>query len=120
MSERTRLSVEIAIVAIVAALVQFAPGGHNTANAVYAALIFLFGVGIFWVALRAYREHGSALLALGDGRRALLYGTIGVLVVTVIARPRMWLTSGGEFAFWVIVGLAVYVFFALYWFSRSY
>ncbi|MDE3070656.1 MAG: hypothetical protein KGJ43_08000 [Acidobacteriota bacterium] len=120
MSPRMKLTVEVAIVLLVAAAVQFVPGGQNTADAVSAALVFAFGVGILWVSVRAYREHKNALYALGDRRRALLYGAVGVLIVTVIARPRLWLTATGEFVFWVIVGLAVYIFFALYWFSRSY
>ena len=40
--------------------------------------------------------------------------------VTVAAKPRMWETGFGEFAWFVLVGMVVYTLFALYRYSRSY
>ena len=59
-------------------------------------------------------------LKRGDRRRGLLYGAIGVGLVTVAAKPRMWETGFGEFVWFVLIGLVVYTFVALYRYSRSY
>jgi hypothetical protein len=120
MTRHTRTAIEVAIILAVAAAVELIPGGRQTADAIYAALIFAFGVAVFWIALRAYRERRMDLYTLGDGRRALFYGAIGVLIVTLAAQSRLWATGLGEFAFWVIVGLSIYVLFALVLYARRY
>lgn len=117
---RSRVPIEIGIIFVVAAAVDFIPGGSNVAEAFYAAILAAFGCGVFFVCVRQYREHRLALYSLGDARRALLYGAIAVLVVTVIAQPRMWLTSLGEFFWFLLVGLCIYSFVAIYRFARRY
>jgi len=120
MSRHARTAIEVAIILVVAAAVQLLPGGKQTAAAIEAAIIVLFGIGFFWVALRAYREHRTALYTLGDGPRALLYGAIAVLIVTLAAQQRLWNTTAGVFAFWVLVGLCIYTFVALYRYARRF
>lgn len=119
-SARLRLPLEIAIILAIAAAVQFVPGGHDTLEAFYAAVWSIFGVGLFFVAVMQYREHRVGVHTLGDGRRALLYGTIAVLVLTLAAKDRMWESGLGEFFWFAIVGLSIYTFVALYRFSRRY
>jgi len=118
--ERLRVPLEIGIIFAVAAAVEFLPGGEQTLDAVVAAIFGLFGVGIFLAALMQYREHRVGVYSLGDARRALLYGTIAVLVVTLVAQPRMWETSLGEFFWFALVGLCIYSFVAIYRFARRY
>lgn len=110
----------MAIVLLVAAAVEFVPGGQNTAAAVEALIVLGFGLGLFLLLLRLYRQQRLTLYTLGDGRRALLYGSIGVLFVTVAARPRMWESGQGEFVFWVIVGLCIYALVAVARYARRY
>jgi len=119
-SARLKLPLEIAIILAIAAAVVFIPGGHNTLEAVYAAALSLFGVGVFFVCVMQYREHRTDLYALGDARRGLLYGTIAVLALTLAAKDRMWETGLGEFFWFAIVGLSIYTFVALYRFARRY
>ncbi len=121
-SDRLRVAVEIGIIFAVAAAVEFAPGGSDALEAVYAAIIAAFGIGVYLVCVRQYREHRMALYTLGDSRRALFHGATAVLLVTVIAQPRMWDEGGsaGEFAWFVIVGLCIYSYVAIYRFARRY
>jgi hypothetical protein len=119
-STRLKLPLEIAVILAIAAAVEFIPGGHNTLEAFYAAVWSIFGVGLFFVCLMQYREHRVGIYTLGDGRRALLYGTIAVLLVTLAAKDRMWETGLGEFFWFAIVGLSIYTFVALYRFSHRY
>jgi len=119
-STRLRAPFEIAIILAIAAAVEFVPGGHDTLEAFYAAVWSLFGVGLFFVAVMQYRERRTAIDSLGDGRRALLYGTIAVLALTLAAKDRMWETGLGEFFWFAIIGLSIYTFVALYRFARRY
>ncbi len=75
---------------------------------------------IRYAGLWLYRQHRVAIYSLGDHRRALLYGALGVGVVTLAAKPRMWETGFGEFVWFVLLGLVAYTLFALYRYSRSY
>jgi hypothetical protein len=70
--------------------------------------------------VRIYQSNRLDIYGLGDRRRALLYGALGVGTVTVAAKPRMWETGFGELAWFVLVGMVVYTLFALYRYSRSY
>jgi uncharacterized membrane protein YoaK (UPF0700 family) len=115
-----RSVLEVALIFLIAAAVEFVPGGRNTAAAVEAAIWTAFGAGLLFVAIRQYREHRVSLYGLGDGRRGLLYGAIAVLLVTLAAQPRMWHTSLGEFIWFVLIGLVVYIFIALFRYARRY
>jgi hypothetical protein len=115
-----RSVLEVGIILLIAAAVDFVPGGRNTAAAVEAAIWAAFGAGLLLVAIRQYREHRVSLYSLGDWRRGLLYGAVAVLVVTLAAKPRMWQTSLGEFIWFVLIGLVVYIFIALFRYARRY
>ena len=105
---------------MVAAAVDFIPGGSNIAEAFYAAIWRSSASACSSSASGSTANIGTRLYSLGDARRGLLYGAIAVLVVTVIAQPRMWQTSLGEFFWFLLVGLCIYSFVAIYRFARRY
>ena len=110
----------VAIVVAIAAAIYFLPGGGRAASTFEAALWVGVGVGIAYIALRAYREYRVTLHGLGDRYRALLYGSIAGGVFLLTDRQRMWGTSVGELIWFLLVGLIVYSLFAIYRYSRSY
>jgi hypothetical protein len=118
--DRLRIARNVAIIALIAAAVEFLPGGGRVAEAFGAALWVVFAAGFAFFAYRLYREHRVDLFGLGDRHRALLYGAAAVGFVTVAAQPRMWETGFGEFVWFVIIGSTVYTFVAVYRFSRTY
>ena len=120
MDGRLKTARNIAIVMLIAAAVAFVPGGGRAANTFATVLGVVFYVGIALAAAWFYRSNRVAIYSLGDRRRALLYGSIAVAVVTVAAKPRMWVTGFGEFIWFVLIGLVVYTLLALYRYSRSY
>jgi hypothetical protein len=120
MSDHKKTARNVAILLVLAAAVAFLPGGHRAANTVATILGVAFAVGLAYAGLWFYRQHRIAIYSLGDRRRALLYGAIGVGVVTLAAQTRMWETGFGEFAWFVLLGLVAYTLFALYRYSRSY
>jgi hypothetical protein len=118
--ERMRTVRNIAIVALIAAGVQFLPGGGRVANAFAAALWVVFAAGFGYFAYRFYREHHLSLYSLGQRHRPLLYGGLALGFFTAAAQPRMWHTALGELIWFVMVGAAVYALVAVYRFSRAY
>jgi hypothetical protein len=120
MDDRMKTARNVAILLLLAAAVAYLPGGGRAAVTFQTILgvAFMFGVGL--AGMYFYRQNRVAVYSLGDRRRALLYGSIGVAAVTLAAKPRMWETSFGEFAWFVLLGLVAYTLFALYRYSRSY
>jgi hypothetical protein len=110
----------VAIIAVLAAVVAVLPGGGTAANVVLTGIYLIFLGAIVWVATIMYREHRSSLYLLGDGKRALLYIAGGVLAVTLTATQRLWNTPAGSIAWLVLVGASVYVGFAVLWAARRY
>jgi hypothetical protein len=110
----------VAIIAVLAAMVAILPGGGTGAGVVLTALYLAFLGATIWVASVMYREHRGTLYLLPDSRRALLYIAVGVLAVTLTATHRLWATPAGSVAWLVLVGASVYVGFAVIWAARRY
>jgi hypothetical protein len=118
--DRMKTARNVAIVLLIAAAVEFLPGGGRAANTFGALLSIVFFAGLVYLAGRLYREHRISLYGLGDRNRGLLYGALAVGIVTAAAQPRMWRTGFGEFAWFVLAGLVLYTLVAVYRFSRTY
>ncbi|HSZ69364.1 MAG TPA: hypothetical protein VK756_03280 [Solirubrobacteraceae bacterium] len=118
--DRPKTARNIAILLVIAAAVAFLPGGGRAASTVSTALGIVFAVGFAYAGVWFYRQNRVDLYGLGDRRRGLLYGAVGIAVVTVAAKPRLWETGFGEFVWFVLIGLVAYTLVALYRYSRSY
>ena len=110
----------VAIIALIAAAVEFLPGGGRVVEAFAAALWVVFAAGIAFFAYRLYRERAVDIHGLGDRYRALLYGALAVGFFAAAAQPRMWHTGVGEFVWFVLIGMVVYTLLSVYRYSRSY
>ncbi|MGA9859956.1 MAG: hypothetical protein WBQ18_18975 [Solirubrobacteraceae bacterium] len=110
----------VIIILVVAAIVAIVPGGGRATSVVLTALYLAFLGATVWVASIMYRERRGALYLLGDGRRALLYGALGVLAVTLTATGRLWHTPIGSVAWLVLIAGSVYVACAVVWAARRY
>ena len=99
-------------------MVDLAPGGGTGSSVVLQALWLAFLAALVWVATILYRERRSDLYGLAERRRAILYGALGVLTVTLTATHRLWATSSGSIAWLVLVGAAVYAGGAVLWSAR--
>ena len=120
MDDRKKTARNVAILLVLAAAVAYLPGGSRAAATFQTILGVVFMLALGYAGLRLYIRARVDVYGLGDRRRALLYGSLGVGVVTVAAKPRMWETGFGEFAWFVLLGMVVYTLFALYRYSRSY
>jgi hypothetical protein len=118
--DRLKVARNVAIVALIAAAVEFLPGGGRAVEAFAGALWVVFAAGLTFFAYRLYRERRVEIDGLGARHRALLYGAIAVGFVTAAAQPRMWHTGFGEFLWFALIGLTVYTLLAVYRYSRTY
>lgn len=110
----------VAIILVLAAVVAFAPGGGSGANVVIEAISLGFLAAVGWIGSLMYRQHRTALYALGTGRRAALYGAGVVLALTLTATTRLTNTSGGSVAWLLLIGASVYVGGTIIWSARKY
>lgn len=110
----------VAIVAAIAAVVAFLPGGGTGAGVVIAAISLAFLASMVWVATIMYRQHRGTLYGLGNKRRGAVYAAAGLLAITLTATSRLWSTSAGSVAWLLLVGAAAYVLVAVFVAARRY
>ena len=110
----------VAIIAVIAAVIAFLPGGGTGASVVITAISLAFLASIGRVATILYRQHRTSLHSLGDSRRVALYVAAGLLAITLTATSRMWASPAGSVAWLLLVGAAVYVIAAVFIAARRY
>jgi hypothetical protein len=112
----------IAIIAALAAVVAFLPGGDDGANFVGQLLSAVFVVLIAVILGQLYRRYQSEIYGLGDRWRLVLYSAIGTLVVALACASRLLGESGGAgIALWfALMGGAVYGLYATWRQYREY
>jgi hypothetical protein len=115
-----RTVVYIAIILGLAAAVALLPGGGTAANTVALALSIIFLGTLGWFGARMYRENRVALMSLEDRWRVILYVAIGVVVVTLAATSRLWLTSAGVIVWFALLFGAAYALYATWRQAREY
>lgn len=92
---------------LLALVVAFLPGGGNMAEAVLTALTMALLAGIAWMIYTLSRENQLTLSTLTDGRRAILYGAVGMLVLLVAGNDKMFQTGGGTLLWILLLALSV-------------
>jgi hypothetical protein len=91
----------IAIVAIIAVPVAFVPGGGSAASAVLVALGMAFLASLAVAARQIYRENRLTFDSLPDDQRAVLLGSLGVIVLMIAGAGKMLGGGGFGAVIWV-------------------
>lgn len=102
------------IVLAIAAVVWAVPSGGRNTDAVMAALGALIWMAIVLIGIRAYRETRGRIELLGDAHRLLLYGSLGVIVVAMAARPQLVGSGAGTVLWVVLLGMAIAMLYAVW------
>lgn len=110
----------VAIIAAVAAVVAFAPGGGNGADTVLTALTIGFLVALVAYAYQLYRDNQLTVAALTDGRRAILFGALGVIVLLIAGTDELFSSGGGTLVWVLLLGAAVAAIWRIWAEARSY
>ncbi|MGE5281589.1 MAG: hypothetical protein ACM3N0_04565 [Chloroflexota bacterium] len=109
-----------AIVMALALAVAFAPHGGNAAVAILTAITMGFLAAIAWALFAFGRRNQLTLAALGDGRRAILYGALGLIALLVAGTDEMLASGGGTLAWIVLLGASVGVIWKVWTEANTY
>src|SRR5882757_4282434 len=85
----------VAIIAALAAGIDFLPGGGAAAATVLSALMMIFLATIAWLLYRVYNEQQLTLATLSDGRKAGLFGAVGAIALLTVAYDNFRSWEGG-------------------------
>jgi hypothetical protein len=116
-----RAARNIAIIALIALLVAFLPGGGQAAEAAITVLMMAFLASLGFGARQIYRENRLTYDTLPQDQRAVLLASVGVLVLMIAAADE-WLGGGGlEAVLWVtLLACAVLAIIGVWTRSRAY
>ncbi len=87
---------------LLALVVAFAPAGGNVADAVLTAITMGFLAAIAWTVFVLSRQNQLTLAALSDGRRAILYGALGLIALLIAGSSKLF-SSGGGTLIWIVL-----------------
>ncbi len=113
-----QLAWKLGVVAFVALLFTLAPGGGAVLDVLLTVITIGFFAAIAFLAYRLFRNYRFELETLPDRQRMVLYGSLGLALVTFTATNRLFDTGGlGALAWLALVGLASY---GIYWVWTQY
>lgn len=92
---------------LLALAVAFVPAGGNAADALLAAIAMGFLAAIAWTVFVLSRQNQLTLAALSDGRRAILYGAIGLIALLIAGSDELFASGGGTLAWILLLGASV-------------
>jgi len=110
----------VAIILAIAAAVMILPGGGRAAALFGALLSIIFAGGLALFAGRMYLERRVELYSLEDNDRAILYGSVGLILVALTAASRLSQTGPGTLGLLVLFGISLYGLFHVYTVWRQY
>src|SRR5918995_1966742 len=101
----------LAIIAALAAAIDFLPGGGEAADTVLAVLSMIFFAAIAWMVYRLYREQQLTLATLTDAKKAGLFGAVGGIALLVVAYDDFIDWAGGLVLWLALVAGCIAVIF---------
>ena len=111
----------IAIVIALAVVVWQLPGGDTASLAISNLLGLIFIGGMLFFGYRIYMEHRETIFGLGERPRGILYASIALAAITLIATRRMWDAGGIGAILWLaFIGLAVWGLYSVWRLYREY
>ena len=99
----------VVIIVVLAVLVWRLPQGATAGRTISNLLSVILLAGLSFFAFRMYMENRTTLLDLEDRQRLMLYGSVALLVITLVATSRMWNAGPGPVLLWfALVAIAGY------------
>jgi hypothetical protein len=102
-----RTARDVGIIMLLALGVAFAPSGGNVAEAIFTALTMGFLAAIAWTVYVLSRQNQLTLATLSDGRRAILYGALGLIALLVAGTDMLFATGGGTLLWILLLGASI-------------
>ena len=109
----------IAIIALLALIIDVVPGGGNAAAAIVTAFSLIFMVLIGFAGLQLYRQYRLSYLGLPERQRAVFVGSLGAIVLMIAGADELTGTGGGLLVWLGVIGLAVFLIVRVWQEARS-
>ena len=111
----------IAIVLALAVVVWKLPGGGTASLAISNVLGIIFIGGLLFFGYRMYMENRDTIYGLGERQRGILYASVALAAITLVATKRMWDSGGLGAVLWLaFISAAVYGLFSVWRTYREY
>ena len=91
----------IAIVVLLAVIVWQVPGGDSASLTINNVLGIVFIGGLLLFGYRMYMEHRDSIFGLEERQRGILYASIALGAITLVATSRMWDNGGLGAVLWL-------------------
>ena len=91
----------IAIIVLLAVVVWLVPGGDAASLTVSNVLGVVFIGGLLFFGYRLYMENRDTILGLEERQRGILYASIALGAITLVATRRMWDEGGLGAVLWL-------------------
>src|SRR4051794_10056569 len=110
-SDRRKTLRNIAIIVVLAVLVWRLPQGATAGRTISNLLSVILLAGLAFFAYRMYMENRNRLADLDERLRFVLYGSVALMVIALVATSRMWNAGPGLVLIWfALIALAGYGF----------
>ena len=96
-----KTAAKFGVVALVALALVVLPGGGGALRIALSLLTIVFFAAIAMLGVRLYREHQFELESLQQIERLVLYGSIGVALLTFTATNRLFDRGGPGVLVWL-------------------
>ena len=111
----------IAIVIALAVIVWQVPGGGTSAATINNILGIIFIGGLLFFGYRIYMENRETIFGLEERQRGILYASLALIAITLIATGRMWDAGGLGAVLWLaFISLAVWGLYSVWRTYREY
>jgi TRAP-type C4-dicarboxylate transport system permease small subunit len=111
----------IAIIVLLAVVVWLVPGGDAASLTVSNVLGVVFIGGLLFFGYRLYMENRDTILGLEERQRGILYASLALGTITLVATRRLWDEGGLGAVIWMVfIGLAVWGLFSVWQAYRQY
>jgi hypothetical protein len=116
-----QLAWKLGVVALIALALVALPGGGAALDVVLTVLTIAFFAAIAFLGYRLYRQYRFELDTLQDNLRLVLYGSIGLALLTFTATDRLFDQGGAGVIVWLaLLALCSYGIFWVWTRYRSY
>jgi hypothetical protein len=111
----------IAIIVVLAAAVWLLPGGDAASRTVGNVLGIIFIGGLLFFGYRLYMEHRETIFGLEERQRGILYASLALGAITLVATRRMWDEGGLGAVLWLaFISAAIWGLYSVWRAYREY
>jgi hypothetical protein len=111
----------IAIIVALAAAVWLLPGGDAASVTISNLLGIIFIGGVLFFGYRLYMEHRETIFGLEERQRGILYASVALGAITLVATRRMWDEGGLGAVLWLaFISAAIWGLYSVWRAYREY